>query len=85
MVHSCLCRSVRAGVDLRFFARGVALRTGGGGLVGGRDTALGGCGALKVKCSIRTDVDYSRRISSSIWGSMLPPLMMATLNLVFES
>jgi hypothetical protein len=50
LVHSCLCRSLRARIHLRVSARGMALRTGGGGLVSGRDTALGGHGALKVKC-----------------------------------
>lgn len=55
-------------------------------MVVGCDTAVGGCGALKLKhprahCA-RT---YSRRISSSILESIFPPLMMATLNFVFGS
>lgn len=50
MVHSCLCYGMHVGIDLRFFARGVALWIGRGGLVAGRDTALGSCDALKVTC-----------------------------------
>ena len=48
MVHSCLCRSLRARLHLRLSTRGLALRIGRSDLVGGRDTPLGGRGALKV-------------------------------------
>ena len=48
MVHPRFCRSLRARLNLRFFARSVAIWFGGGGLVGGRGAAMGVGGTAKV-------------------------------------
>lgn len=48
VVHSCLCRSLRAWLGLRFFAGSLAVRISRGGLVRGRDPAVGTSGARKV-------------------------------------
>ena len=84
VVHSRFCRSVCARLGLRISARSLAVWIGRGRLVRGRDTALGGSGALKM-IGCRSETCYPRRNSSSILGSMLPPLMMATFSFVAGS
>jgi len=48
MVHSCVRCSLRLGLGLRLSTRGMALRTGRGGLVCGRATPMGVSRAVEV-------------------------------------
>ena len=48
MVHSCVRCSLRLGLGLRLSTRGMALRTGGGGLVCGRAAPMGVSVAVEV-------------------------------------
>lgn len=58
---------MRAGVRLRISARGVALRAGGGRLVGGCDTALGGCDAVKVNYCVRVVSRYVKLLPANFF------------------
>lgn len=48
MVHSCLCRGLRARLRLRLSARSLAVRIGRSGLVWSGDTPVGFSGTLEV-------------------------------------
>src|SRR5258706_9213809 len=85
MVHSCLRRCLCARFSLRFHAGSLAVRTGRGYLVGSRGTTLGEGTARQLIWRWPSSRAYPWRRSSSILGSMLPPLMIATFVVVFGS
>jgi len=93
VVHPCFCRSLCPGLGLRVFARRVAVWVGGSRLGCGRGAAVGEDGFKVVmhaaksfgrddKLLAKSANRYSRRNSSSILGSIFPPLRIATFNFV---
>ena len=48
MVHSGVCRGLRAGIGIWILAGSVAVRSGRGSVVGGCCATLGGFGSLEV-------------------------------------
>src|SRR5258708_14534992 len=85
MVHSCLRRCLCARFGLRLPAGSLAVRTGRGYLVGIRGTTLGEGTARQLICRWPSSRAYPSRRSSSILGSMSPPLIIATFVVVFGS